>query len=309
MARITESERDEAGRAAAGWLIALQEDPDDPDVRRGFEAWRTASPLHAELWRQVAGTYAALGALPRKAAGRPRRRMVAGLAGLAAAAALALVALPGLILDLQADIATGTAEMRNVRLADGSMLRLGPESTVSVAMGEERRVRLIRGRAFFEVNPDPERPFRVEAGQVRVTVVGTAFEVRHDEHGADVTVREGRVLVEPESGMAASERLEAGGWVHVDRAGVRRGSLPPEQVAAWMEGRIIANDRPLGVILDELRPYISSRIVLADQTLATRPLTGVYNLADPNGALEAIAAGLGVSVRHLSPWILLVSAG
>ena len=41
-----------------------------------------------------------------------------------------------------------------------------------------REVVLDQGEGFFEVAPDSGRPFTVDARQSRVTVVGTAFDVR-----------------------------------------------------------------------------------------------------------------------------------
>jgi transmembrane sensor len=47
-----------------------------------------------------------------------------------------------------------------------------------------RQVKLDRGEAWFQVAKDPQRPFVVESGPVRVRAVGTAFSVRRREGGA-----------------------------------------------------------------------------------------------------------------------------
>ena len=39
-----------ASREASGWLILLQEEPDDPAVKRRFEDWLRASPANADAW-------------------------------------------------------------------------------------------------------------------------------------------------------------------------------------------------------------------------------------------------------------------
>ena len=88
--------------------------------------------------------------------------------------------------------------------------------------------------------------------------------------------------------------------------GMARGSLPPQQVAAWLEGDLIAQDRTVGDVVGDLRRYYHGLIILADPGLADQRLTGVYNLADPVGAIEAVARAHGGIVRHISPWILLI---
>ena len=85
---------------------------------------------------------------------------------------------------------------------------------------------------------------------------------------------------------------------------------PPDQVAAWRRGRLIANDRPVSEVVDELRPYFSGLIVLTDGAFGRRRVTGVYDLHDPVAALRALAqAHRGVSVRRISPWLMVVSGG
>jgi transmembrane sensor len=87
---------------------------------------------------------------------------------------------------------TELGEIRHVPLADGSSATINSDSEVKVRLADNRReVRLASGEAWFRVMKDPMRPFVVEAGQVVVQAVGTAFSVRRRENGADVLVTEG----------------------------------------------------------------------------------------------------------------------
>ncbi len=334
-------------RRASEWLTALLERPEDEVLRRRFDAWLAADPAHAADWAEIARTYEAIGKVPPRhrdqwtgwaaASGAPRRlpqawplpvgahgatrdrggnpaswrrRMAIGLG--AAAACLALLLVPGLERRLAADHVTATAEIRSVRLADGSTVRLGPRSALDVAYdGDARSVRLLQGEAFFEVAPDPARPFRVEASLLDVTVLGTAFEVRVDDGGADVAVRRGTVRVDAHAGApAAPERLEAGEWMSLAPGGMAtRGVQPPAQVAAWLQGRLIVRDRPVGEVVDDLRPYFSGIVILRGDSLPQQPLTGVYDLSDPLAALKAVAAAQGATAYQLSPWVLVISEG
>ena len=64
----------------------------------------------------------------------------------------------------------------------------------------------------------------------------------------------------------------------------------------------------MGTVIDGLRRYYAGRIIITDDTLATRTVTGVYNLADPLAALRGIARAQNAVVRQVTPWVLLVSA-
>jgi transmembrane sensor len=314
--------------SASDWLIALAEQPANDHLRAGFEAWLAASPDHRRDWAEIARTAGVLGRaepahrhewgefVRRRRAERARasrrvgRRRLAGLAALAAAACVALVFGGNVLLRIEADHMTATAEQRRVLLADGTVVLLAPESAIDVAYGEgARRVRLLKGRAYFEVAAD-RRPFAVQAREVEARDIGTAFDVGLDSRGVDVGVREGIVDVSAARVPAAlAERLEAGDWVRVTTTGrIERGRLPVDQVPAWVQGQLVVKNRPVGEVVDALRPYFDGLVVLRGATLADQPLTGVYNLSDAVEALRAVAHAQGASMHRLSPWLIVISA-
>ncbi|HWB50378.1 MAG TPA: FecR domain-containing protein [Stellaceae bacterium] len=331
-------------RKASEWLVALNEEPDDTALRARFDAWLAENPAHAAEWAEMTRTFDVLRRLepehqqewgafaegrqaehspsykdmpvsvgrPTAISGSPprfRRRLVLGAAAAAIAACLVLVAGPNLVLRLQADHLTGTAEERTVQLADGSTVRLAPESAIDVAYGAtDRHVRLLKGEAFFEVAHDAARPFTVEAGGVETTDLGTAFDVRLEADETDIAVRQGLVRVDaPTVQPALSERLAAGQWLRIAHGQAERGDLAPEEIGAWTHGQLIAKNRPVAEIVNELRPYYHGVILLRGAALARQPLTGVYNLSDPVEALRAVARAQGATVYRLSPWILIIS--
>jgi len=325
---IDKDEQD-ASVAAAHWLLALEEEPDDVDLRRRFETWLAERPENAAAWAGVSDVYDAIGApayVEHRAAreSRPgavasvtrldgvrarRRRFLLPAAALALAACLALVTLPGLHLQWQADHVTSVAESRSVVLDDGSSVRLAPGSAIEVLGAGSRGVRLLRGEALFEVVPDSARPFRVEAGGVETTVLGTVFDVRLLAAGAFVAVRQGEVRVDRAAAPPVSERLKAGDWARVERgADVARGTVPPTEVAAWQRGQIVARDRAIADIVDEVGRSFQGVVLVTDGTLARQRVTGVYNLDDPAAALRAAAGVHGGVVRQVSPWLIVVSA-
>jgi transmembrane sensor len=316
--------RAQALREATDWLILLQEEPDDRDLRCRFDAWRSGSPVNAEAWAATRRTadigtamtpaYAdewAPGVLRRRRAPRWSRRGI-GLAvtSAALAACIAAAAAPTLLLQLQSDYTTGTAMQRSVDLPDGSRVTLAPSSAIAVAFSAgERRLRLLEGQAFFEVVRDPARPFRVEAGAVEASVLGTSFDVRWDRPVITIAVQEGIVQVDaPGAGQRVSEKLGAGQSVRIapgDR--IERGEDPPGLTAAWRKGQLLSHDRPLREAIDQLRRYYSGTIVITDSAWAERTVTGVYNLDDPEEALRGIVQAHGGKVRRITPWLLVVS--
>ena len=302
-------------------------------MQQASKAMDKARPVHAERWRPALAAFRAKAktdgadtAAPSnivrtrhagslngwRIAGRIDRRQAIRFGGVAAlACVMAAIVAPGLLLDLRADYATGTAETRTVRLSDDSAVTLAPQSAIAVAYTPgERRIRLLAGAAFFEVAPNAERPFKVAVKTLDVAVLGTGFGVRRGDDGADIAVEHGAVRVGHASAVPpAAETLTAGEAVRVSWAGrAERRTVPADQIAAWRRDELIARDAPLGRVVDRLRPYYAGRIVIMDGALAARPVTGVYDLDDPVSALRAIARAQNAAVRPVTPWLIVVSA-
>jgi transmembrane sensor len=318
---------DRASLEATRWLVELHESPGDREVRRRFDEWRRASPLNAAAWAEtqqltalaadmppsyegvwqpvVAARHRSPFAMPavlhRLGAAMHSWRLGAAVATMAACVAFLVV--PAIVQRLAADYTTSTAEVRKVVLPDGSEAMLAPGSAIALAYDDGgRQVRLLAGEAFFDVQPDRSRPFRVLANDVETVVVGTRFDVRLSDDGVHVSVERGAVRV-------GREELRPGQAVHVTPAGqVSRAETSPDMVAAWRDGQLVAQNVPLRAAVDELRRYYGGSILLTDSALGDRRITGAYNLADPEDALRAIAQAHGGKVRRITPWLLIVSA-
>lgn len=320
---------EKAGREATAWLIALQEDPDDGEVRARFAAWHASSRDNQRAWAEAQHLWNVLGEtehaspLPStpypdatapvngQAVQRSRGRYFAAAAAGIAAVCLAAVFQPAVSIWLAADYSTSTAEIRDIPLEDGSMVHLGAGSAIEIAFSSSaRRVRLLSGEAYFEVKPDAGWPFKVEAGDVETTVLGTAFDVRMMSDGVAVAVSHGRVGVEgPQARDSLKAPLEAGDWVHIDRGGkVERGNDAPELAGGWRTGMLVVRDRPISEVVDQVRRYYSGTIVLAESGLGSRRVTGVYDLGKPVEALRAAAQVHGANARQISPWVTVVSS-
>lgn len=97
-----------------------------------------------------------------------------------------------------------------LKLVDQSRVRVEPESALALRTLAEERVdlRLEHGAVQIEASHRPREAFVVDAGDLQVRVVGTAFRVMVDGERIEVEVTEGKVLVEPVVGEARA--VEAG---------------------------------------------------------------------------------------------------
>ena len=134
--------------------------------------------------------------------------------------------------------------------------------------------------------------------------IGTRFDV--DQRGDKVTVQVSEGVVQVSSG-GETMRLPAG------QSSVYRQGMAPlagatidvENVATWQRGKLIFNARPLGDVLDELDRHIPGVLYLTDETLATRRISGIFEVDDPQAALDVLAQTQPLRITRL-PLLTLV---
>ncbi|MBT9368968.1 FecR family protein [Rhizobium sp. CSW-27] len=311
---------------AADWLLQLQETPQDDRLRADFEAWLAASgrnrlawqrtqrawqafggtePQYREHWengpRSGAGVASATRPMPRRSAWRSRG-MLAAITG--AALCLFAVFLPSVLILLRADYRTATAESRTVTLADGSTVQLAASSAIATDFsGNRRRVVLLEGQAFFDVVPDQQRPFVVDANSVTVQVLGTAFDVEISDRLTSVALEHGSVRASVDSASAAPpETLVPGEMLLVDTStgAMRKQSIALEDIGSWRTGRLYVVNQTIGSVIEQIQRYHPAWITIPDPVLARQTVTGFYDLRAPDRALEALVEPYGGKVHTVS---------
>ncbi len=314
-ADLTASRREQA----LDWLLRLQQAPHDLPLREQFEQWLAADAGNPEayrkaerLWRlsgQLAPATAELWPATAEVVSLPVRRKSARRwwLGAAVAACLMLAVAPTLTLRLQADYRTALGETRDITLADGSVVQLDSDTAIAVDYaGDHRDVRLLAGQAFFEVMPDKGKPFHVRAEGVRVTVTGTAFNVELRPGRVGVDVQHGSVRVE-DSARVLAAALTAGQRLRYLDGQAQVSAFAPSQTAAWRQGQLIADDQPVAELVRELAHYLPGKVLLRDDALGGKRVTGVYDLRKPEVALRAVVRPHGGEVRSYGPWLLVLS--
>ncbi|WP_343585050.1 FecR domain-containing protein [Herbaspirillum sp.] len=238
--------------------------------------------------------------LPALAA-RPSRRKkkTATLAAIALAAVSAAVlwADPAYRTDR---LASAGGERATAVLADGSTLTLNTDTELQVAWHlRSRRVTLERGQTLFDVSHARWRPFSVAAGDTRVTVVGTMFEVWRLPQSVRVTVLRGKVRVENDASAGQPAYLTANQQVESAGAGLS----PVAQVdagarTAWKDGKLVFDRTPLADALAELRRYTRARIAAPDPQAASLLVSGVFDTARADAILDLLPDILPVTLTR-----------
>ena len=305
--------------AAADWVDRLDE-LTAPE-RQELAAWLEALPTHAAAFASLRRNLrdpALLAAIDRvhdldetPAAPmpkvEPRRQrwglIAAGLVALMAGSALTARLLSTGGTEAPLELATAIGKRSDYALSDASVIHLNADSQASVVYGQAvRDVHLRKGDAMFDVAKNPRRPFKVTAGDTKVTAVGTTFEVDMVSDAVEVRVFEGAVRVARAD--AAPRLVGKGEWLLLaaDHK-VTTGRFAPETYQGWRSDWLDAEQTPLKYVVARLNRYTTDQVVLNDVTIGELKVTGRFRLDRTHDALAMISALLAVDAakqgRHI----------
>lgn len=318
-ARVSDVVRTEA----ATWFEAVSRGELPAAQAAAFRTWLQADTAHAEAYRDIEQAWRDLALLDdaanwvggaaseyvRPGSGwRGGLRHAVWLPALAACLVLAaaVLAFVPLRLPVAAPAAerfeTAVAQTRSIDLEDGSRVVLGAESAIDVTYtADARNVVLNQGVAYFEVEPNPGRPFVVQAAQTQVTVVGTAFETWMGPSGTRVSVGRGKVRVGPAGadGKGADRLLTAGEQLFSDLTGAPSeiARFDPRETLAWRDGRFIYNDVPLQTVIADINRYRRLKVDIGDGGLGDMHVTAAFNTGDTDRFLAGFAEAEGMRIE------------
>jgi len=325
---LSEDKFDRVERDAVRWFTRINHGDGDPDVVREFHDWLAESQDHRDKYDAICEVmeqareftddplmkafYRKEAMTGPRARGREkpvwRRRLVAWWAqgmpggpvkGVLMASFAALVVL--VVLQFGdfgpsgKTYQTGAGELKQVTLADQSVLKLNTKTIVTVAYDDKQRLIILRsGQATFTVARNPDRPFVVSAGLGQVTALGTEFDIHKTDDGLYINLIEGRVRVRkisPENELPAaphstkdSEKASViletddihAAYVAVTAQGIsevkQRDSL---HVTAWQQHKIFFEDKSLSDVIKELNRYSAREIILQDLSRSDELITAV----------------------------------
>jgi transmembrane sensor len=300
-----------AEEEAAEWFSRMSSDKKSEADEHEFDAWLAENPENARAYTEFQRFWAELGAFSHAEEieeateqslklGKPRLVWFAGGAGLLAATAAAVTMFVAAPAEPTATSYRTVAGQRStINLADHSVIELGPNSQLVVRISDDERVaELVRGRAFFDVEHDANRPFLVRHEGREVRVLGTQFDV--DTEGADlaVTLVQGSVRISDTRHNRALATL-APNYAYVEHAGVARvAPVDAETESAWRYGRLVFTDVALGEALHELNRFSPQPIRLSEARLSNLRVSGTFRTGEVATTVAALEQSFPVRAER-----------
>lgn len=319
---------------AIKWFMQVQKmDTEHPDRSR-FEAWLMADPAHQRAYAEVEGLWQNLDSTPQverlvSALGKKQRENSAKkLKSTLVALGFIVTAAAGIlgyhtwqaqpVMQMVASASVG--QIKSQVLEDGSKLTINANSDIEVTYyRHQRHVTLKRGEVIFEVARDESRPFVVDSGRAKITVLGTRFAVNRLQNLVRVSVDHGRVQVETQAQVETQNQIEqqgsagkAGSTIILTNGEVaevsaqqpasqppRRINRPATDAFGFEQGLISFNDTGLEEITETLSRYRTPVVSLQKLAGSDPHITAVIKAHNVEKFLKSLPDLAPVTVQYL----------
>lgn len=103
--------------------------------------------------------------------------------------------------------------------------------------------------------------------------------------------------------------LTANQQLTVDRGGATEPvrEVDSRRELAWATGRLIFRNDPISAVVAEFNRYNAVQLAVADEKLASRPMTGVFNAMEPEAFLAFLKSVAPVQVVRTSETRITIS--
>jgi len=162
-----------------------------------------------------------------------------------------------------------------------------------------RKVKL-NGSAHFEVQAQAEKPFIVEANQVTVTVLGTAFYIHYDKstQTTQVSVDHGKVAVKSPTGESVILLAHQSCTFKAESSKIETQNRISPNLLSWKTQSLVFTQTPLNEVITDINRTYGCQIVLKDGEIASIPLTANYQKLPLSSVLRLISESLNLRFRQ-----------
>jgi transmembrane sensor len=182
-------------------------------------------------------------------------------------------------------------------LPDGSVATLNKQSSVTFVGGVFNPTRAIKlkGEAFFKVVANKNKPFIIEVNGVKVTVVGTAFNVKNEGDETIVSVESGIVKVENNRN---SVRLTAGEKAEVRNNQLLKGENHGKLYNYYYSNQLVCDRTPLYELVEVLNKKFNANIVIVNPAVQELPISTTFENNSLQDILRVVSETLNVRVAY-----------
>lgn len=195
-------------------------------------------------------------------------------------------------------IASGN-EVLVTTLPDQSVITLNKNSKISYkkSFNKTDRQLTLSGEAFFKVTPDKQKPFEIQIDDIKVTVVGTSFNINESKNGTEVIVETGVVTVQLKDKiikLLPGQKTFVSKDAHELLVQTNRGEL----YNYYRTNQFICNNTPLKELVEALNKSYNASIKIPNPETANFRLTTQFSKESLDEILSIISETLHLKIEH-----------
>ncbi|MFA6403163.1 MAG: FecR domain-containing protein [Salinivirgaceae bacterium] len=187
-------------------------------------------------------------------------------------------------------VVNNLTEPQKVELPDGSNVFLNKDAQISYnhSYNHDQRNIKLNGEAFFEVVPNPQRPFIVECNQTNVKVLGTSFNVNVSTSYTEVIVKTGRVEFYKNSATESNVILLPGEKGCFIDGALSKTNNEKMNFLSWKDRKLVFKAMPLSQVISDINHTFHCKIEIGDTSINNLLITTTFNNIPLSGIMESI---------------------
>jgi transmembrane sensor len=184
-------------------------------------------------------------------------------------------------------------------LPDRTRVTLNSQSSITypAQFSNQERVVHFFGEAFFDVQPDPERPFLILTENLETRVLGTSFNISAypGDKVNKVAVSHGMVKVIGQTGEQVVLAENEMAILNFEKATIRRGLFDTLEETGWKDGTLYFRDDPLEEVFVRLEKWFDVKIYCSGDVRLTDIYSGEYSNESLDNILKGVSFTSGLT--------------
>jgi transmembrane sensor len=193
-----------------------------------------------------------------------------------------------------------------VVLPDGTKVWLNSESTIKFPVPFQKECRNINlvGEAFFDVSKNPNQPFIVESGEIKVKVLGTRFNCKaySIDPIIEVILEEGKIALNILGDAADKElAMKPGDRVLYEKktntAVLKNGNI--NKYIAWHTGKLVFDNTPMTEVAQLLSRWYGVDVLVEDAEIKNYRFTTTFENESLFQVIELLGLSSPIRIKYI----------
>ncbi len=194
-------------------------------------------------------------------------------------------------------------EVASCTLPDGTLVTLNTGSTLVYPSGFDHSSRLVKltGEAWFEVAPDPAKPFVITTDNIRIEVVGTSFLVntRKGKDASEIILASGKVKACFKNRPDDNTILSPGEKTIFLTEGytINKEVNTDINYLSWKTKQMVFNNTPLSEVVALLNKVYRNPVRILENSLNNCRITATFDHQSLESVLNVLKATLDLQIQ------------